>query len=114
MNSAMLGLRLQMEPIRSLDEGSIADTYAPIGGPLLHPAHLVFTQNLTAGQLMFSLDGVNDHFTLPAGGFFVMDVTTNKALGYGFFLASGTQIYVRYITSPTSGSAYITVVYANT
>jgi hypothetical protein len=114
MNSAMLGLRLQMEPLRSLDFGSISGTYAPIGGPLLHPAHLMFTQNLTAGQLTFSLDGVNDHFTLPAGGFFVMDVTTNKALGFGFFIPSGTQIYVKEITSPTSGSAYVTIVYANT
>jgi hypothetical protein len=103
-----------MEPIRSLAFGSISGTYAPIGGPLLHPAHLVLFQNLTAGQLMFSLDGVNDHLTLPAGGFFVMDVTTNKALGYGFFMATGTQIYVNEVTSPTSGSAYVTVVYANT
>lgn len=107
-------IRINIETVRSLGFAGISGTYAGVGSAITHPARQVFIQNLTNETLMFSIDGVNDHFPLPANGFFLDDITSNKTTSAGFYLAEGVRLYVREISaSPTTGSVYFTVFYGS-
>ena len=104
-------IRLAAETIRSLAFGSIGAAYAGVGTRFDHPVRIFFVQNMTDESLMFSLDGVNDHFALPQGGFLLLDVTGNKANTQGFYIAESTRLYVKEIGNPTSGSVYLSLFY---
>lgn len=107
-------IRASFEPVRSLGFASVSGTYAGVGTALLHPIRQFFIQNLTDQTLMFSFDGINDHFPLPSNGFFLDDVTSNKTNSSGFYIAEGVRLYVRDISgAPTSGSVYFTVLYGS-
>jgi hypothetical protein len=99
-----------MEPLRTLASGSISGTYTAVGTPFVHPIRILWIQNTTNAQVTFSLDGVNDHFILPAGGYVIVDVSSNKdATSYELYLPIGTQIYVMGTVS--SGAVYISTFY---
>ncbi len=101
-----------LEPVRTLAFGSISGTYMGVGTPISNAARQFFIQNLTDETLMFSFDGVNDHFPLPSEGFLLNDVTSNKTSLQGFYLAEGTRLYVRELgAAPTTGAVYFTVFY---
>lgn len=107
-------IRIQIEPVRTLAFGSISGTYAGIGTSITHPARQIFIQNLTDQTLMFSIDGINDHFPLPADGFLLDDITSNRTTTSGFYLAEGTRLYVRELSeAPTLGAVYFTVFYGS-
>lgn len=105
--------RLAPETIRSLAFGSIVAGYTAVGSALANPARIVVFNNLTDESLMFSFDGTNDHLAVAGPGSFVLDVTANKALGDGLYIAQGTIFYVKRIGTPTTGSAYISVFYGD-
>ena len=104
-------IRLLFEPVQSLAFGSISGTYMGIGIPLANPARMIFVQNLTDATLMFSIDGISDHFPLPSEGFLLMDVTSNKTSTQGFYISEGTRFYVKEIGTPSTGSVYLSVMY---
>lgn len=104
-------IRLAAEALRSLGFGSIGAAYAGVGTRFENPVRIFFAQNLTNAALMFSLDGTNDHFALPQGGFLLLDVTGNKANTQGFYIAESTRLYVKEIGNPTSGSVYLSLFY---
>jgi hypothetical protein len=108
-----LGKQLRVEAVRSLAFGGISGTYAPVGGPSLRANGVLQFQNLTDAAVMFSFDGVVDHFPLPASGYFVLDVTTNQPFNVGgLYLSIGTQIYVKSLSgSSSSGSVYVSFYY---
>jgi len=45
------------------------------------------------------------------GGYLLIDVTANKSLSGGFYLAQGKIIYVKRLGTPTTGSVYLSVFY---
>lgn len=107
-------IRFWPESVRSVTAGQIvaAGAYLRVGTMLNYPIRQFFLQNLTDALLMFSFDGVNDHFPLPAQGFFLNDVTSNKtSISGAWYLAQGTQLYVKEIGVPTTGSVYFSVFY---
>ncbi len=107
-----LGRNLRVEPVRSLAFGSVASTYVAVGTPAGRADAILQFQNFTDKNVMFSFDGVNDHFPLAAGSYFVLDVCTNKVTNDGMYLSVGTQFYVKYITAaPTSDAVYISLYY---
>jgi hypothetical protein len=108
-----LSIRLRFEPVRELAFGSISGTYMGVGSALSNPARQIFIQNLTDATLMFSFNGIDDHFPLPENGFFLNDITSNKTQAHGFYLAEGERLYVKEIGNPTSGSVYFTVMYGS-
>lgn len=108
-----ISIRLFADPVKTLAFGSIVAGYTAIDTGLLHPAHMVFVQNLTDVSLMFSIDGINDHFPLPANGYLVMDVTSNKSVSNALFIATGTTFYVKCIGIPTTGSVYVSSFYSH-
>ena len=104
-------IRLLFEPVRSLAYTSVASGYTAIGTPLVYPARQIFVQNDTDVTLMFSIDGVNDHFPLPTSGFLLLDITSNKTHEQGFYIGQGTTFYVKEVGSPSTGTVYVSVMY---
>lgn len=111
MSNYAQAIRLAADPLRSLGFASISGVYTGIGTSLANPARIIFVQNLTNATLLFSMDGVTDHFPLAANAFLLLDVSTNKSISDGFFIAAGTRFYVKTSGSPTSGSVYVSVFY---
>jgi len=107
-------IRLVPESVRSLAFGSIAGGYTGVGTAITNPVRILHIQNLTDVVVMFSYDGVNDHFPMATNSFVLLDITANKSRDHGFYLAEGTRIYVRQEGVPTSGSVYVTVYYGAT
>ena len=60
--------------------------------------------------MMFSFDGINDTLPLAAFTQLVIDITSNKTVDVGFFLASGTRLYVKQLNAAdvsTEGAVYL-------
>ena len=109
-----LSIKLLCEPQRTLAFGAIVAGYTGIGTSLNYPARMLLFQNLTNALLQFSFDGVNDNFPLPAGGLFVLDVTTNTMTNLQTFSApKGQRFYVKQIGVPTSGAVYVNSFYGS-
>jgi len=106
-------IRFKPEEVRTIAFGAIGAAYTAVGASMDNPIRIFFLQNWTDESLMFSFDGVNDHLPLPAGGFIVIDVTANKSLPEGFYIAEGDSIYVKEIGTPTTGSVYLSVFYGD-
>ncbi len=107
-----LAIRFQAEPVRSLAFGSIGAGYTGVGTSVSHPIRQFLIQNLTDVTLMFSFDGVDDHFPIPANGFFLDDISSNRSQSVqGWYLAQGTRLYVKEIGVPTLGSVYFSTFY---
>ncbi len=108
--STNLGIRLQAEAVRTLAFGAISGTYAALGSALLNPARIYYILNTTDGALTFSWNGTTDHFVVNAGGFLLLDVTTNRSDTGGMCaIAQGTVTWVK--GTATSGSVYLSVFY---
>jgi len=109
-----LAIRLQADPVRSLAFGGISGVYAGIGTSIDKPARMVLLQNLTDALLMISMDGVNDHIPIATNGYIILDITANKTIDTGFFIAEGQRFYVRDEgAAATLGSAYVSVFYGS-
>lgn len=111
MAIATLANRMLFEPQRELAFGAIVAGYMGVGTAVSHPVRQFLIQNLTDATLQFSFNGIDDHFPLPANGFFLNDITSNKSVSQGFFLAEGDRLYVKTLGAPTTGSVYFSVVY---
>jgi len=110
----MASNRAYLEPLRSLAFGGISASYAPVGDPFDNPIRLICFTNNTQGDMIFSIDGVNDHLFIKSGSFKLFDITTNHRPAHqdDFVFAIGTRFFVKQSTAPVSGSVYIEVMYA--
>jgi hypothetical protein len=105
-------IRLQMEPLRTLAFGAIGAGYVAVGTATSHPARQILVQNLTNQTMIFSFDSVNDHFVLPANGFLLDDIASNKSFVSGFYLAQDVVLYAKDAgIAPASGAVYFSVFY---
>lgn len=111
---SILSIRFRAEPIRSIAFGSISGTYMGIGSAVQHPILQIYIVNTTDADLMFSIDGITDHFVVASHGFFLDDISSNKGRGGGLYLAEGTRLYVKQESgSPTLGSVYFSTFYGS-
>lgn len=109
-----LAIQIWPEPLRTIDFSDLSPSYMGIGTAINNPARVYWVQNLSDVQVTFSLDGVNDHFTLPDDGFLLLDSTSNKTnVGGAFAFPAGTRTYVKLTgaVAPTKGSVNLTVFY---
>lgn len=107
-----LALKALFEPVRSLGFAAMGGAYVGVGTALDHPVRIIFVQNFTDTALMFSFDGVNDHFPLANSSFLLLDLSSNKTLDTGYFIAKGDRLYVRTMgVAATLGSVYLSVLY---
>lgn len=111
-----LAIRLMPEVVRSADFSVIGNVYMGLGTAMTRPIRMFLLQNMTNANMMFSFDGVNDHLPLPKLGYLVLDITANKNLSQGYYLAEGTRVYVKKLTPadvPTLGKVYLTTFYGD-
>jgi len=106
--------KAQVDTLRTLAFGSITGSFTAVGGPFDFQARIICFTNTTNEDVIFSMDGATDQLIVPAGSFKLFDITTNhKPVNQDdFVFAIGTQWYVKYSASPSSGAVYIEVVYA--
>lgn len=107
--------RASFEAVRSLASGSIVAGYTNVGTATTNPARIVLLQNMTDAGVMISFNGgVNDHIPLAANMSTVLDLASD-AVGRSIMqLPANTQIAVKRLSgAPTTGSFYVSVVYAN-
>lgn len=114
MAAANMPIRFRAEVLRSIAFGSISGTYAGVGLPLANPCRQFKIDNLTDANMIFSLDGVNDHFIVPANGFFLNDVSSNTSPFGGFYLSQGDRLYIRLESAAaTLGTVYFSVFFGS-
>lgn len=107
-----LAIKLLPEAVRSLAFGSISGTYAGLGLPLSNPSRMIMIQNYMDQAVMISFDGITDHIPVASNGFVLLDITANKTVNQGFYIAEGTRFYVKELsTPPASGSVYLSTFY---
>lgn len=108
----MSNSRLQFETVRSSGFAAILVGYSTVGTPTLNSAVQFLIQNLTDQTVMFSFDGVNDHFPLPPDSFILNDVGSNATGANGLVLPNNSQLFVKQLSgAPGSGAVYFTVAY---
>jgi len=113
-------IHISIEPVRTIAFGAIRDGYNPVGGlnsAFSNPCRILLINNLTNANLMFSDTGspVNgDKFPVAANTSMIVDLTTNKTVEQGAFIAEKTSVYVKNLVpgvGPTAGAVYVTVFY---
>jgi hypothetical protein len=106
--------KAQVDVLRTLAFGSVGATYTAVGAPFAYQARIICFTNTTNEDVIFSMNGTIDQLIVPAGSFKLFDITMNhRPVNMDdFCFPIGTQWYVRYVTSPSSGAVYIEVVYA--
>jgi hypothetical protein len=115
MGNLVSATRIRYEVLRTLAFGSITTSYVAIGTPFLNPVRMLKVTNLTNQPLYISTDGINNHDVVSANAAYVYDYGSNKSDAGGLLEESQSdQLYVKSVnTLPTSGSIYVTVIYAS-
>jgi len=93
------GTRVVFAPIRELDGASITGSYVALGTPLADHGRIITLTNATGQQIYISFNGIDDNLRLASNSFKLLDLSTNKIREDGLFLAVGTQIFVRYVST---------------
>jgi len=105
----MSSLRLQADPLHSLAFGSIGAAYMGIGAAFDESARMVYISNLTDESLLFSWDGITDHFPVYAYSALLLTITqNNEDVSEGFSLPALRRLYVKQLGIPSAGSVYVT------
>jgi hypothetical protein len=116
------GIRLGIETLRSLIFSSISGTYfAIVNVATQNPVRVMCFTNLTNSNLFVAIsptlpasDGTADDLIVPANGFKLVDVTTNRYDNLSLELPAGNIFWARTATgssNPTSGFIYAEVFY---
>lgn len=96
------------EDLRTIAFGAIGAGFTAVGDAFSGPVRILSITNLTDANLIFSDDGVNDKWILPAGSGKVVDISTNRTNQENFLLAEGKYAYIKHAgVAPISGSCYI-------
>jgi hypothetical protein len=110
---------VRFDKVRGAAFGTITASYLPIGflsapataAPFTHAMRVLHFINGTNADVMISFDATNDNFPVLAGTFTLYDLTSDQDNDERFRYQNGSQIYVKYLTAPTSGTLYIVAVY---
>lgn len=106
---------VRFDAIKSVNFGSITNAYTPLSTPLSHLWRAICIVNATDAAMFISFNATDNNIFLPANSFRLYDVcantdTINNLNNLVFEL--NTQIYIKYLTAPTSGAVYVEGIYA--
>lgn len=102
---------VRFDAVRSVANGSITASYTKLGSVFGHPMRLVQFINNTDGDMMISFDGITDNVPSIANGFDLYDLTSDQDANESFRYEQNTQLYIKYITVPTTGTFYVVTVF---
>jgi len=89
------GIEATFDPIRKIDSATFTGAYQAVGTPLTRQIRLFKIVNDSSVPVTVSLDGVTDNDYVPANGFSLYDITSDKVKDDGWFIPIGTQFYVK-------------------
>jgi hypothetical protein len=99
------------DAVRSVANGSITTSYTALGSAFGHPMRILHFINDTDGDMMISFDGTTDNIPVLADSFSLYDVTSDEDSNEAFRFQQGTQVYIRYLSAPTTGTFYLAAMY---
>ncbi len=105
---------VRFSPVRTIALASITNAYTPVGVPLDHAMRVLHFINNTNGDMMVSFDGTTDNVPVLAESFSLYDLTSDEDVNEMFRYEVGTQLYVKYLTAPTTpatGAFYVVAIY---
>ena len=105
---------VRIDPVRSIAFTSITNAYLPVGTPFGHAMRVLHFINNTNGDMMVSFDGTTDNVPVLAEGFVLYDLTSDQDANESYRYEKGTQIYVKYLSAPTTpadGAFYLVAIY---
>lgn len=102
---------VRFDAVRSVPEASITNAYTALGTPFTHAMRVLHFINQTDGNMMISFDGVTDNAPVLANTFALYDLTSDQDSTESFRYENGTQVYIKYISAPTTGTFYLVAVY---
>lgn len=109
------GINMVPDTLRSAAVGAILATYSAVGSAFAHPIRILLMQNLTDVGVLVSFDpGIAaGQFVVPANGFILLDITSDRVGVEGAFIEKGTQVYVKRLAGAgATGAFYVSVMYA--
>lgn len=95
MSFNICGIQATYDVIRSIDSATFTGAYQAIGGPFTRNIRLFKIVNDSSVPVTISADGINDNDFIPANGFALYDITSDKVKDDGWFFSTGTQFYVK-------------------
>jgi len=101
--------RVTIDAARTLAFGGVGVAYAAVGTPLEAFARIIAFKNLLGVTIWISFDGVNDHLILPSSNSQIIDFSTNQSTIENYFVAQGTQFYVRHIAGGAPQDGLISI-----
>lgn len=111
MSNTVLAMRLTAIPVQTVAFGSITGSFVAMGAAMPAPIRILKISNTTDADMYISYNGTTIQDVIPASSGMILDITTNKSMPVGAYLAQGTVVYVRYVTAPTSGNVYLSAYY---
>lgn len=102
---------VRFDALRTLGYASTSSSFVALGAAFQHIMRIVKFVNNTDGDMIISFDGTTENEFVPAGGFVLYDLTSNRAVDDEFVMQIGTQIYVKQSTVPTKGDVYAVCIY---
>ena len=103
-----MGRVADFDEIRSLAFGGISGTFASVGTPSTKEIRGICLTNDTEGSMMFTNNITKDKVFVKSGSFKLWDIQSNKSNRTDRSgLPVGTQISVRQLAAPISGSVYV-------
>lgn len=116
-----LSILVQYDQLRSVvaGAGTLDGTWREIiqlggaagSGVFTHNMRLVKIQNITNMDVYISFNlGVNTHDIIPAGGFTLYDLTTNRSNNGGdFIIGKGIFVFAKTVGGAAATGSYLTV-----
>jgi hypothetical protein len=108
------GINMVPDALRSAAFGAILATYSAVGSAFAHPVRILIMQNLTDTGVIVSFDSsiAAGQFVVPANGFILLDISSDKVNDSGAFIEKGTQVYVKRLAGAgASGAFYVSALY---
>ena len=102
---------VRFDAIRTIAEATVTAVYQKLGTPFAHAMRVLNFKNNTDGDMMISFDGVTDNIFVAADSFDLYDLTSDEDGNESFRYEIGSQIWIRYVTAPTTGSFYVVAIY---
>lgn len=106
-------VKAKFDTLRSLN--TLTSSYVAIGTALSQPGRIIKITNYSNVNILISTDGTNAHDTVGAGGFTLYDFGSDRAQNAELLeFPAGKTFYAKIESgSYTSGSVYLTEVYAS-
>ncbi len=99
--------RLKGEAIREIAFGALTNTYQQLGADVAFVLKQIDLTNTTDADIYLTNDSTKNIWRIPAGVICkTIDLSTNNMA-----LVPGDQLFVKYVTAPTTGNFWVEALY---